>query len=169
MLLLDVEARQDERGLFARIFDEDILARAGAQTQFPQHSIAYNTVAGTLRGLHYQVGAAEAKIVRCTRGALFDVIVDLRRGSATYAKWIGVDLDQDSRRAVYIPPGCAHGYQTVRDCTEAMYLISVQYNADDARGINYADTELKIAWPAAVTSISARDRALPSLRTAELP
>jgi dTDP-4-dehydrorhamnose 3,5-epimerase len=169
VFILEVNAHRDERGLFARVFDAKELASAGAQTEFPEHSVAFNTAAGTLRGMHYQVGAPEAKIVRCTRGALFDVVVDLRRGSPTFAQWIGVDLDEESHRSLYIPPGCAHGYLTLCDRTEASYLISVAYRVEDARGVHFADPALRIAWPVEVTRISERDKSLPLLELAELP
>ncbi len=144
---IELEEQVDERGFFARTFDASVLERAGLVHRFDQHSLAYNTVAGTLRGLHFQAGdAPEAKIVRCTRGALYDVT-----------------LDAQNRRALYIPPGCAHGYQTTQDGTEATYLISAPYEPAMARGIHYADPGLAIAWPLAVACISQRDASLPRL------
>jgi dTDP-4-dehydrorhamnose 3,5-epimerase len=166
---LEPEVHADSRGLFTRLFDADVLREVGAETQYAQHSTAYNRLAGTLRGLHYQIDAAEAKIVRCTRGALYDVAVDLRRESPTFGKWFGIDLSEESRRSLYVPPGCAHGYQTTRDGTEVAYLISVPYKAGDARGVHYADPNLAIQWPMSVTSISERDQALPPFDRADLP
>lgn len=168
--IVDVEELRDERGFFARVFDADVLRAAGLTNVFPQQSIAYNANAGTIRGLHYQVGEApEAKIVRCTRGALFDVVVDLRAQSPTFGQWFGTVLDDRDRRALYVPAGCAHGYQTLEDHTEAFYSISTPYVADLARGVHYADPVLKIQWPREVTTISRRDASLPSLESAELP
>ncbi len=161
---IDVEPVSDARGFFARTFDARVLERAGLIHRFEQHSIAYNARAGTLRGLHFQAGAdPEAKIVRCTQGSLFDVAVDLREGSPAYRRWVGVTLDAKNRRALYIPPGCAHGYQTTADGTEASYLISVAYDPAAARGIHHADPALAIAWPLPVTIVSERDAALPYL------
>jgi len=162
VMLVETDESQDERGRFARTFDEEIFARAGLETRFPQHSIAFNEVAGTIRGLHYQCAPhAEAKVVRCLAGAFFDVAVDMRPLSATYGCWFGTELSAANRSALYIPVGCAHGYQTLVDGTQALYLISSPYVPAAARGIHYADPELAIPWPIETTRISERDRLFP--------
>jgi dTDP-4-dehydrorhamnose 3,5-epimerase len=160
----------DERGFFARTLDSDVFARYGLAAHYPQHSIAFNQKRGTLRGLHYQIGSlAEEKVVRCTRGAAFDVIVDLRKNSTTFGRWMSVLLDDANRLAVYIPAGCAHGYQTLQDDTEMLYAISKPYDASAARGIYYGDAALNVSWPLDVSALSARDAGFPPLSEAQLP
>jgi dTDP-4-dehydrorhamnose 3,5-epimerase len=168
--IVEAERSADERGFFARTIDASVFERHGLVGTFPQHSIAFNDRRGTLRGLHYQIGVyAEEKIVRCTRGAAFDVVVDLRRRSSAFGRWMWLRIDEQNRQALYIPAGCAHGYQTLEDGTELLYAISKPYEARAARGIHYADTALNITWPLEVTALSARDAALPRLADAELP
>ena len=163
--VIETESHEDDRGSFARLYDSEVLARAGLMTEFPQHSIAKNRRAGTIRGLHYQAAPhEETKIVRCLRGSLYDVAVDLRPRSASFGAWTAVELSEENMRALYIPADCAHGYQTLVDGTEAHYMISASYLAEAARGIIYDDASLAIAWPLDVTGISARDRGLPRLR-----
>jgi dTDP-4-dehydrorhamnose 3,5-epimerase len=160
----------DERGAFARTFDEARFRDAGLVEKFPEHSIASNVLAGTLRGLHYQIGSVpEAKIVRCTYGRIYDVVVDLRASSATFGTWEAFTLDWETPRALYIPPGCAHGYQTLEPHTVVAYMISAPYEPSGARGINAADPRLAIPWPLSVSMISPRDKALPLMDAAELP
>jgi dTDP-4-dehydrorhamnose 3,5-epimerase len=154
----------DERGWFARVWDAEQLAEAGMPACFVQQSAAWNARAGTLRGLHVaRPPAREAKIVRCVRGAAFDVIVDLRPSSATFRRAAAVRLDDESRRAVYVPPGCAHGYQTLLDGTELLYDIGEAYRPELAGGVAFDDPQLAIAWPLPVAAVSERDRALPPL------
>jgi dTDP-4-dehydrorhamnose 3,5-epimerase len=130
---------------------------------FVQSSVSFNSRRGTLRGLHYQAAPhGEAKLVRCTRGALFDVAVDLRDGSPTRGKWYGVELSAMNGRTLYIPAGCGHGFQTLADDTEVLYHMSTEYRADAARGIRWDDPTLDIAWPIAEPILSERDRALPA-------
>jgi dTDP-4-dehydrorhamnose 3,5-epimerase len=168
--LLEPEPIADERGTFARIYDEAAMRNAGLVTHYPEHSIAMNPRAGTLRGLHYQLGAVpEAKIVRCTQGRIYDVVVDLRRASATFGQWSAFTLDAAGGCALFIPPGCAHGYQTLEPDTAVIYMISAPYEPAGARGVNHADPRFAIPWPLPVSIISARDSALPSLDAAELP
>lgn len=164
VLLIEVDPHHDARGLFARIFDAGLLAERGMIARFDQHSIAWNATAGTVRGLHFQTGeSAETKIVRCIAGALFDVAVDLRPQSATYGQWTGVELTAANRSALYLPRGVAHGYQTLVDGTEALYLIDRPYDASAASGVHYADETIGVAWPLPVSCISDRDAALPRL------
>lgn len=155
---------RDERGYFARTFCTRELAQAGIGMAFPQHGVAQNAIAGTVRGLHYTADAhPEAKIVRCTSGAIYDVVVDLRRDSPAYGTWAAFEL-RDPLEALYVPHGFAHGYQTLEDDTHVSYLLSAFYDAQHARGIRYDDPVLAIRWPLAVSAVSERDRGLPALR-----
>ncbi len=156
----------DERGFFGRIFDQDILAERGMCTSFPQWSVSFNHRQGTLRGLHWQADPySEVKLVRCTRGAIFDVAVDIRPASVNYARWVGVDLSADNHRTLYIPSGFAHGFQTLADDCEVLYHISEQYDSSLARGVRFDDLQIGVKWPTAPTRIiSQRDQDLPWLR-----
>jgi dTDP-4-dehydrorhamnose 3,5-epimerase len=152
----------DERGWFERVFDEDVFAEAGLCTAYPQHGEARNTQRGTVRGLHFQHAPHdEVRVIRCTRGAVYDVLVDLRPGPG-YGRWQAFELDEDTPRALYAPAGVAHGYQTLRDDTELHYLISARYAPAAAAGIAYNSPALGIPWPLPVTVISERDRDLPA-------
>ena len=164
-VVIDPEPMEDERGLFARAFCEQEFADHGLEARFVQCNLSYNSRKGTLRGLHFQAPPhQEAKIVRCTRGAIFDVVVDLRTGSETLARWTGFELDESNRRAVYVPRGFAHGFITLVDGSEVLYMMSAPYVAEAARGIRWDDQEIAIDWPLVPTIISARDAALPRLR-----
>lgn len=158
--VVELERREDERGFFARIWDPHELGEHGLDTRLAQASVAWNERAGTLRGLHFQAAPhAEAKLVRCTRGALYDVVVDLRPDSETFKRWVGVELAEDDGRMLYVPQGFAHGYQTLVDGTEALYLISEFYVADAQRGVRWDDPAFAISWPETRTRIvSERDR-----------
>ena len=160
---IDVEPNEDERGLFARVWDGDELAARGLDAHVSQSSIAYNHVAGTLRGLHFQLPPfAETKLVRCTRGAIWDVVVDLRRGSPTFLEWVAVELTAENRRTLYVPEEFAHGYQTLADASEVWYQMSVPYTPEAARGLRWDDPKLGIDWPGAERRlISERDLAWP--------
>jgi dTDP-4-dehydrorhamnose 3,5-epimerase len=167
VLVLEIEPVADERGFFARTWDRAELVSRGLTADLDQLSIAYNEIAGTLRGLHYQeLPFQEAKTVRCTAGAIFDVAVDLRPGSATRLKWVGVELSATNRRGLFVPEGCAHGYLTLTDGAEVEYHISAPHRADAARGYRWDDPTLAIDWPVAVRRISPRDAALPYLEVA---
>jgi dTDP-4-dehydrorhamnose 3,5-epimerase len=160
--LLEPEPQADERGYFARAWCARELAERGLTDAFVQSSVSFNSRRGTLRGLHYQAAPhGEAKLVRCTRGALFDVAIDLRDGSPTRGRWYGTELSAMNGRTLYIPAGCAHGFQTLADDTEALYHMSTEYRADAARGVRWDDPTLNIAWPIAEPILSERDRALP--------
>lgn len=162
--LIHPEPERDERGLFARIFDrEEFLAR-GIVGEVVQSSVAWNAQAKTLRGLHLQRGKyAEGKLIRCTRGAAYDVLVDLRPGSQTFRKWAGVELDADNRQTVWAPPGVAHGYLTLCDETELEYRMTAPHAPAHASGVRWDDPALAIEWPAEPALISARDREWPLL------
>jgi len=163
--LIEPERHEDERGFFARTFCSTEFAAHGLNPAVAQCSVSYNRRRGTLRGLHYQAAPhAEDKLVRCTAGAVFDVIVDLRPGSATFRRWVGLELSAVQRRMLYVPAGLAHGFQTLADDTEIFYQISTPYVPEATRGIRWDDPELAIGWPAvAARVISRRDLALPTL------
>jgi dTDP-4-dehydrorhamnose 3,5-epimerase len=160
--LIELEAHQDERGSFARSWCAREFAAHGLNPRIAQCNVSYNVRRGTLRGLHYQIRPfEEAKLVRCTRGALYDVIVDLRRDSPSYRKWTGALLTPDNGLMIYVPEGCAHGFLTMEDRTEVHYQISEFYAPDHARGFRWNDPAFGISWPAAVEVISDRDRTYP--------
>jgi dTDP-4-dehydrorhamnose 3,5-epimerase len=164
VVVVELEEHVDERGSFARTWCRDEMAAAGLASELAQCSLSRNPRAGTLRGLHFQLSPfEEAKLVRCVRGAIFDVAVDLRVDSETRGRWVGLELDADEGRALYVPEGCAHGFQTLVDDTEVAYMISAPYVPDAAAGVRFDDPLLGIAWPeAARRTISDRDRALPA-------
>ena len=161
---IDPELHGDERGFFARMLCTDELAAHGLNMQIAQVNISYSAHAGTLRGLHYQAPPhAEAKIMRCTRGAIFDVMVDMRPDSATYLQWFGTELSADNRRLAYVPEGFAHGFLTLTDHCEVMYPVTARYMPGAERGICYDDPSLDIEWPIPVRTVSDKDQAWPLL------
>jgi dTDP-4-dehydrorhamnose 3,5-epimerase len=162
---IDVEPHEDERGFFARVWDGEELAAHGLDSRVVQSSIAFNRAAGTLRGLHFQLPPfAETKLVRCTRGAIWDVVVDLRPGSPTFLEWVAVELTEENRRTLYVPEQFAHGYQTLVDRSEVWYQMSAPYEPDAARGLRWDDPKLGIEWPdAELRVISERDLAWPDV------
>lgn len=167
-LVVDMEPHADERGAFARAYCRDELAAAGAEMPVAQANLATTLRAGTVRGLHYQLPpSAEKKLIRAVRGALFDVVVDLRRGSPTFGRWVGAELNADNGQALLVPEGCAHGYQTMVDDTVAFYLTSAPYDGSRERGLHHADPVVGIEWPLPVAMVSEKDRSLPSLAGAE--
>jgi dTDP-4-dehydrorhamnose 3,5-epimerase len=164
--LIDMELLSDERGFFARTYCVDEFAAQGLGTPLRQCSVSHNTRKGTLRGLHYQSAPHEEhKLVRCTAGAIFDVIVDIRPDSAHYRQWFGTELSAQNRRAVFIPPGFAHGFITLGDGTEVYYMISVAHSPAHAQGFRWNDPAFGIHWPLDPNVISSRDAAYPLLRT----
>lgn len=164
--VIDVEPITDDRGFFARTFCANELADRGLRPLVAQGNMSYNPTGGTLRGFHYQrPPAAESKLVRCTRGAIVDVVVDLRPDSATYLQHVAVELTADNRRSLYVPPLFAHAYQTLVDDTEVSYLVSEFYAPGVEDGLRYDDPALGIAWPLAVEAISDKDRSWPLLES----
>jgi dTDP-4-dehydrorhamnose 3,5-epimerase len=161
--VVDLERREDERGFFARAWCANEFAEHGLSTKLVQANLSFNSRKGTLRGMHYQVEPhAEAKLVRCTRGAIYDVIIDLRPDSETYRHWIGVELDADSRRALYVPEGFAHGYQTLAPDSETFYQVSEFYAPDAERGVRWNDPAFGIVWPDSEKAfLSEKDRDWP--------
>jgi dTDP-4-dehydrorhamnose 3,5-epimerase len=157
--VVDVEARRDERGFFARTYCRQEFAAHGLDPDIAQSNVAFNVRAGTLRGLHFQFPpAAETKFVRCVRGAVLDVIVDLRPESATYLRHTSVQLTADNRRGLFVPERFAHGYQVLEDNTEVTYLVGEFYAPDAEGGLPYDDPKLGIAWPLPVADVSDKDR-----------
>lgn len=153
---------EDERGFFARTFCRREFEVNGLNPNLVQCNISFNKQKGTLRGMHYQIAPhAEAKLVRCTVGAIYDVIVDLRSQSPTYRQWIAVELSADSYKMLYLPEGFAHGFQTLTDNVELIYQHSAFYSAGHARGIRFDDPALNISWPLSVSVISERDQNYP--------
>lgn len=156
--VIEIEKHEDERGFFSRSWCTEEFAAKGLDTRLVQCNVSFNKRKGTLRGLHYQVPPhAETKLVRCTRGALYDVIVDLRSGSPTFLKWFGVELTAENYRMLYIPQRFAHGFQTLKDRTEIFYQMSEFYAPEAARGLRWDDPRLGIAWPVADRTISKKD------------
>jgi dTDP-4-dehydrorhamnose 3,5-epimerase len=160
--VIEPELRQDERGFFARTWCQNEFALRSLQTPWVQCNISFNKRRGTLRGLHYQAAPdEETKLVRCTMGAIYDVIVDLRADSPTFRHWFAVELTAQNRRMLFIPAGFAHGFQTLTDESEVFYHMSAFYAPDSARGVRWDDPAFGIAWPAANPIMSQRDRGFP--------
>ena len=156
--VLEPEEKSDERGLFARTFCRREFEAHGLNPTVAQCNLSYNNKAGTLRGMHFQLPpAAEVKLVRCTRGAVFDVIVDMRQDSETYLQHFGVELSADNRKALYVPELFAHGYQTLEDGAEVAYQVSEFYTPGQEGGLRYNDPDLGIDWPQEVTVVSDKD------------
>jgi dTDP-4-dehydrorhamnose 3,5-epimerase len=165
--VIDLERREDERGYFARSWCAQELAARGLSAHISQINTGFSPKAGTLRGLHYQTAPhAEVKIVRCTRGAVYDVIVDLRPQSATFCKWFGIELDAVGARALYVPEGFAHGYQTLTEDCDVSYTTTQPYAPKHATGVRYDDPRFGIRWPREVMLVSAADRGWPNFEAA---
>ena len=164
--VIEIETHQDERGFFARTWCEREFKELGLTTTMKQCNISFNPKRGTLRGLHYQEAPhGEVKIVRCTKGAIFDVIVDLRRDSPTFTQWFAVELNEENRNMLYIPEGFAHGFQTLSNGTEVFYQMSQFYVAQAAHGIRWDDPMFGIEWPKVDKRIiSDRDRQYPDFK-----
>lgn len=161
---IELERRGDNRGFFARVFCENEFRGVGLETKFVQVNNSLTEKAGTLRGLHYQLPpAAEVKVVRCVRGALWDVILDLRAGSPTFGQWFGAELSAENRTMMYVPRGFAHGFLTLTENTEAIYLVSSLYSPDAERGVRFNDPGHGIEWPIPPVEISDKDRHWPDL------
>ncbi|MDX6574881.1 MAG: dTDP-4-dehydrorhamnose 3,5-epimerase [Blastocatellia bacterium] len=156
--IIEPEPLPDERGFFAGTWSAEEFLAHGLNSRIAQCNISFNKQRGTVRGMHYQTKPhEEAKLVRCTAGSIFDVIVDLRADSQTKRKWVGVELTARNRRMLYIAEGFAHGYQTLEDDTEVAYQMSEYYHPESARGLRWNDPALGIEWPLAVSVISKRD------------
>ena len=163
--LIEPERREDERGFFARTWCRREFEEHGLDVQLVQCSISYNRTAGTLRGMHFQREPhAEAKLVRCTAGAIHDVILDLRPSSPTYLSWISVELTAANRLALYVPTGLAHGFQTLVDDAEVFYQISEFYHPESADGVRWDDPAFRIRWPLPHPILSSKDKQYPDYR-----
>jgi dTDP-4-dehydrorhamnose 3,5-epimerase len=157
--VIELERRSDERGFFARTFCEQEFEAHGLKTQMVQCSVSFNKRKGTLRGMHYQAAPfAEAKLVRCTSGSIYDVIIDLRPASETFKQYFAVELSAENRRMLYIPEDFAHGFQTLRDDTEVFYQMAQRYSAEHARGARWNDPAFGIEWPEGERIIIERDQ-----------
>jgi dTDP-4-dehydrorhamnose 3,5-epimerase len=158
--ILDIERREDNRGFFARVFCQNEFKQHGLKPVIAQANIAFNKKKGTLRGMHFQYPpAAETKFVRCTRGGIVDIIVDLRPESPTYLDHVAVELTADNQRAIYVPERFAHGYQVLQDATETSYQVGEFYTPGVEGGLMYNDPRLKLRWPLPITEISPKDNA----------
>ena len=163
--LIDIEPHRDKRGFFTRTWCEREFVANGLETRIAQESVSWNLVRGTMRGLHLQKPPhEEVKIVRCTRGAIFDVVVDIRPRSPTFLRWLGFELSADNHRALYVPKGCLHGFQTLVDETEVFYQISNFYAPESATGYRYDDPVFSITWPLPITAIGDNDLHWPAFR-----
>jgi dTDP-4-dehydrorhamnose 3,5-epimerase len=160
--VIDPNPHQDDRGRFMRAWCSREFAEQGINFVPVQANMGFSVRKGTVRGMHYQTEPAlEAKLVRCTRGAMFDVVLDLRPASPSYGKWYGIDLSAENGRMLYLPEGCVHGYQTLEDDTEMYYMTSEVYTPSAARGVRFDDPAFGIGWPLPVTTISDQDRNWP--------
>ena len=159
---IDLEKNEDDRGFFSRIYCESEFKKIGLQTNWVQMNVSFTKKKSTIRGLHYQTKPySEEKIVRCIKGSICDVFVDLRPDSKTYGKWVSIELNEINKTAIYIPKEFAHGFQTLSDNVEVFYMHSNFYIPNSEAGINYKDPILRISWPNPLTNISTRDAELP--------
>ena len=167
--VIELEKYEDERGFFARSWCVREFAAKGLDATLVQCNVSFNARKGTLRGLHYQVPPhAEVKLIRCTRGALYDVVVDLRKDSSTFLQWFGIELTAANHKMLYIPKRFAHGFQTLEDDTEIFYQMSAFYEPSSARGIRWDDPKLGISWPQDKRIISGKDQNCPNLNVSEI-
>ena len=163
--LVELERIDDERGFFARAYCQREFEAAGLAACAAQCNVSFNRSRGTLRGRHFQRAPhAEAKLVRCTRGTIYDVIVDLRKDSPSFLKWVAVELSAENRRALYIPEGIAHGFQTLEDACEVFYQMSAFYHPEAAAGVRWNDPAFRIEWPIAKPTVSPRDAGYPDFK-----
>lgn len=159
---VDIEPHRDDRGFFARSFCQHEFGAMGLKSSVAQCNVSFNRQKGTLRGMHFQVAPkAEAKLVRCTRGAIYDVIIDLRPESVTWCSWMAVELTEENSRMLYIPEGFAHGFQTLKENSEVFYHMFEFYSPEHARGVRWDDPAFGIAWPLAAPLLSGKDRSYP--------
>ena len=160
--IIDLQPIEDHRGFFARAWCQQEFQQHGLEPQLVQCNLSYNRTSGTVRGMHYQIAPhKETKVVRCVRGRIFDVIIDLRRDSPTYLHWLGLELSAENRRMLYVPEGFAHGYQTLEPDTEVFYQVSEFYHPGSEQGIRWDDPAIAIDWPLEPTVISEKDKNYP--------
>jgi|TARA_B110000495_G_C23011081_1_gene598028 dTDP-4-dehydrorhamnose 3,5-epimerase len=159
-LIIQIEKKEDNRGFMARAYDSKIFEMHGLNPNISQCNISFSEKSGTLRGMHYQIEPfKETKLIRCTRGSIYDVIVDLRKNSPTYKKWIGVNLNKDDYKMLYVPDGFAHGFITLEDKTEVFYQLSEYFTPEYERGLRWDDDEFNILWPLEPIIMSEKDLA----------
>lgn len=162
VFLIEPQLQRDERGFFARTWCQHEFKAHGLNPRLVQCNISFNPKRATLRGLHYQIAPhAEAKVVRCTMGAIYDAVIDLRPESPTFKQWLAVKLSAENRRMLYIPEGLAHGFETLMDATEVFYQMSEIYHPECARGVRWNDQVFEIDWPLPVSVISEKDNSYP--------
>lgn len=160
---IDLQRHTDERGFFARSFCTDEMIEYGLVAEFPQSNVSFNSISGTLRGMHFRRPPfGEAKMVRCTSGSIFDVVIDLRPESETFCQFESITLSSQNRTALYVPPGFAHGFQTLENDTEILYFMGAKYNPEHETGVRWDDPAFAIKWPLPVSSIIERDANYPS-------
>lgn len=160
--IIDIKRIEDQRGFFGRGWCQEEFETHGLNPRTVQMNVGFSITKGTLRGMHFQMAPwEEAKLARCTLGAIYDVIIDLRPDSPTHKQWLGVELTADNRRMLYIPEGCAHGYQTLTDNAEMYYLTTQFYAAEFAAGVRYNDPSFGIEWPISIEVISEKDEIWP--------
>ncbi len=160
-----IEANSDERGFFARTWCQQEFEGRGLDGKLVQCSLSFSRRKGTLRGMHYQIAPhEETKLIRCTRGAIYDVVLDLRRQSPTFKDWVAVELASEKRNMVYVPRGCAHGFLTLEDESEVSYQMSELQHTESARGVRWDDPGFQVTWPGNVEVISERDRTYPDFK-----
>lgn len=163
--IIELEKREDVRGFFARTWDEKEFEEHGIYRKPVQTNMAYSRKKGTLRGMHYQNAPyQESKLIRCTKGAIYDVIIDLRPNSSTYKKWFGVKLSEENHKMLFLPEGFAHGFLTLKNNTEVSYQVSAFYNFESERLVRFNDPAFKIKWPSKVTVISEKDKNAPDYK-----
>jgi dTDP-4-dehydrorhamnose 3,5-epimerase len=164
--VIDIEPHYDDRGFFARTWSQEEFVEKGLTAAISQCSVSFNKRVGTLRGLHFQTSPhAEVKLVQCTAGVIFDVIVDLRTDSPTFLQWSALELSAENHRILYVPAGFAHGFQTLSDASQVFYQISTAHVPEASRGIRWNDPSIRVEWPEAVNlTISERDRGYPDFR-----
>ena len=164
--IIEIEKNEDERGFFARTFDKNSFLKLNLEIELLQCNVSFNKKAGTLRGMHYQkYPHEEVKIVRCTKGKIYDVIIDVRTDSDSYKKWFGIELSYENHKMMYVPKGFAHGFLTLEDNSEVFYQMSDCYVPESAMGIHWNDESIGIKWPRSPVAISDRDNSYPSITT----
>jgi len=165
--LVELEPHRDERGFFARSYCAEEFARHGLPREFPQSNLSRNPRRGTLRGMHYAVApSVESKLVRCSSGAIFDVLIDVREGSPSFGKWLSAELSRDNGAALFVPAGVAHGFLTLAEDTDVLYQMGDVFRADTARGLRWNDDAFGVTWPAPPALISERDASYPNFERA---
>lgn len=160
--VIDLQRFEDNRGFFACAWSAEAFAKQGLDVRLAQINLSYNRTRGTLRGMHFRHAPhAEAKLIRCVRGTIYDVIIDLRPDSASYRRWVGVELSAENRRAVYVPEGFAHGFQTLVNDVEVLYQVSQPYMPSAEAGVRYDDPAFGVSWPLPASEVSAKDQQWP--------